>query len=578
VIAGAVVDPRAQAMNGTEQARATEIAIVGGGPVGLALALFLDLYGVRCTLFNTEPTTRWHPKGNTHNQRTMEHYRKLGIAAAVRRLGLPDQHPLDVAYFTRFSGFEIARARIASRAERLARQATDPPTDQFPEPMHRVNQMYVERFMLEHAARRPLITLRFGWEVEDFAQDPAGVTLRARDAAGTVEHWRAAYLVGCDGSRSLVRRMLGIAYEREEHLMNVFMGGAFNSIHMRIPAFGQVLVGDRAWMYLTINPDARAVLISLNGADEFMMHRPAAPGETVDEEALVAFVQRAIGVPIAVEIIGHRPWHAGGYLVAERFQDGRVLLAGDAVHLFTPTGGFGMNTGIDDVANLSWKLAAVLRGWGGPGLIASYEAERRPIAHRNTRVARELGKAWHDVAVSAVIEEDSPQGQRARAEAARSSFVVDNHFVLPEERDFVGVVLGARYDGLPLIVADGVPPPDEYQTYQPSSVPGGRAPHLWVDGQDGVRRSLFDLFGTGFTLLCHGSEGADGGALVAAAERWGLPLAVVTLAGEAARALYPRRLTLVRPDQHVAWRGDAVADAEALLRQVSGHPVFAPAH
>ena len=215
------------------------------------------------------------------------------------------------------------------------------------------------------------------------AEDGDGVSLRASRAAGgeTAEH-RAAYVVGCDGSRSTVRKALGIRYEGEDHLMNVFMGGEFVSIHMSIPGFYEALGPRKAWMYLTINPDTRIVIITLDGAGQFMMHKRRSPGEVVDEDGIRRTIQKAIGADIPVTIVSQRAWNAGGYLVAERFQGGRMLLAGDAAHLFTPTGGFGLNTGIDDCANLAWKLAAVLQGWGGDKLARHLrnraEADRRP--------------------------------------------------------------------------------------------------------------------------------------------------------------------------------------------------------
>src|SRR4051812_18604138 len=250
----------------------TEIAIVGGGPIGLALALHLDMYGVRSTVFNTEPETRWHPKGNIHNARTMELFRKLGIADRIRTLGLPGDHPFDVAYFTRLNAHEIARGRTPSRDARIAMRQTRPATDQLPEPTHRVNQMYVERLLFEEASRRPNITMRFGWTADEFAEDDKGISFVARGAAGDAQPYRATYVVGCDGSRSAVRKAIGIRYAGEDHLMNVFMGGEFVSIHMRIPGFYEALRDRRAWMYLTINPDTRIVIITLNGVDEFMMH------------------------------------------------------------------------------------------------------------------------------------------------------------------------------------------------------------------------------------------------------------------------------------------------------------------
>jgi hypothetical protein len=377
--------------------------------------------------------------------------------------------------------------------------------------------------------------------------------------------------VGCDGSRSTVRKALGIRYEGEDHLMDVFMGGEFVSIHMAIPDFYRTLGPRRAWMYLTINPDTRIVIITLNGADEFMMHKRRGKAETIDDDGIRRTIQKAIGAEIPVKIISQRAWQAGGYLVAERFQHGRMLLAGDAAHLFTPTGGFGLNTGIEDAANMAWKLAAVLEGWGGEKLLASYQAERKPVALRNTEVARSMGKAWHDIAVTAAVEQDSPAGAAERASAAQSSFVVANHFVLPEERDFLGVVLGARYDASPIIVPDGAPPPDQIECYSPSSVPGGRAPHLWLDGSRGPGGSLYDRFGRYFTLLRRGPQPPDAAPLIAAARRAGMPLTVVDVSASAAADLYERPLTLVRPDHHIAWRGDALpADVDGLIATVTG--------
>jgi hypothetical protein len=367
-----------------------------------------------------------------------------------------------------------------------------------------------------------------------------------------------------------VRKALGIRYEGEDHLMNVFMGGEFVSIHMSIPHFYAAL-GDRwAWMYLTVNPDTRIVIITLDGAGEFMMHKRRVPGEVVDQESVTRIIRRAIGADIPVTILGQRAWHAGGYLVAERFQSGRMFLAGDAAHLFTPTGGFGLNTGIDDIANLSWKLAAALQGWGGSTLLASYETERKPIATRNTDVAREMGKAWHDIEVTPAIEQDNAVGAAERAAAAQSSFVLKNHFVLPEERDFVGVVLGARYDASPLVVSDASPPPDEHESYLPSSVPGGRAPHLWLDERRGAGSSLFDHFGRYFTLL-RLAGAPDTTRLEAAAQRAGVPLKLLDVTHPQARELYERKLHLIRPDQHIAWRGDDLPyDVDGLIARVVG--------
>ena len=549
----------------------SSVGIVGGGPIGLALALHLDMYGVKSTVFNTEPEARWHPKGNIHNARTMELFRKLGIADSIRALGLPGDHPFDVAYFTRLNAFEIARGHTPSRNERLRLRDAGAATDQLPEPTHRVNQMYVEQLLFREAASRPNITMRFGWTVEDIAEDKDGVSLKARSAGGAKKAGQFSYIVGCDGGRSTVRRTLGVRYEGEEGLMNVFMSGEIVSIHMSIPQFYEVLGPRRAWMYITANPDTRVVIISLNGVDEFMMHKPRRSGEAIDEDGVRRFVQKAIGAEIAVRIVGQRGWNAGGYLVAECFQRERVLLAGDVVHLFTPTGGFGLNTGIEDVGNLSWKLAAVVQGWGGERLLETYESERKPVALRNAAVAREMGKAWHDLTVTAAIEQDTPAGAAERARAAQSPFVLENHFVRPEDRDWLGVVLGARYDNSPIVIPDGPPPADELERYAASSVPGGRAPHLWLDDKRSSGSSLFDRFGRYFTLLRLPGAPPDTASLEAAARKAGVPLTVLDVAEPRALELYRRKLTLIRPDQHIAWRGDGLPhNVDRLIATVVG--------
>jgi 2-polyprenyl-6-methoxyphenol hydroxylase-like FAD-dependent oxidoreductase len=552
----------------TGGARRVPVAVVGGGPVGLMLALFLDRLGVRCVLFNTDATTRWHPKGSTEGSRTMEHLRRLGLADGVRALGLPSDHPTDVAYFTRFAGHELARLPMPSSAEAAQRKYGVPADDQNPEPIHRANQMHVERFLSEHAGRRPNIVMRFGWEVTGFSEDASGVTLSAAPAgAGAPEQWQAQYLVGCDGGRGVVRRQLGISYQGEPGIEQRYLGGRMFSTYVRAPdLYRDVLQPRRAWQYWAVNPDIRSVLISVNGDDEFLLRTQArVPDQPPEDAAVAAVMRRCAGIDTRIEIIGHAPWTAGMALVAERFGRGRVWLAGDAVHLFTPTGGFGMNTGIDDAANLAWKLAAMVQGWGGPGLLASYEIERRPVALRNTTAARELTVNIGETEVGPAIEEPTPAGEAARGKAGAMLAGFGEQFAS------LGVQLGARYDGSPIIVADGSPPADDFIVYRPSSVPGGRAPHVWLDEARGPGSSLFDRFGGGFTLLRLGSRPPDATPMVKAAAAAQVPLTLLDVADAAARDLYGCDLVLVRPDQHVAWRGNRLAaDPARLFAQVTG--------
>ncbi len=544
------------------------VAIVGGGPVGLMLALFLDFYGVRSVLFNSAATTRWHPKGSTESSRTMEHLRRLGIADDIRKLGLPGDHPTDVAYFTRFGGYELARLPMPSADEVSRRIAAAPTTDQVPEPIHRANQMHVERFLFAHACRRPSIVMRFGWQVDDFAETPSGVVVQAvPENGGAPEHWRAQYLIGCDGGRSFVRHRLGVKFQGDAGIEQRYFGGRMFSTYVRLPnLYRDFLKNRRAWQYWAVNPDIRSSLIAVNGVDEFLFRTQArVPDQPPEDEAVADAMRRCVGAETKLEIVAHEPWTAGMALVAERFGAGRVWLAGDAVHLFTPTGGFGMNTGIDDAVNLAWKLAAMVQGWGGPRLLESYEIERRPIAVRNTNAARQLTLNIGETSIAPEIEQDSAAGEGARAAAGKMLSGFGEQFAS------LGVQLGARYDGSPIIVADDAPPSDDFINYRPSSVPGGRAPHVWLDGGREAGSSLFDRLGTGFTLLRFGSKPPDASAMLAAAAHRKIPLTILDVFGDDARDLYACDLVLIRPDQHVAWRGSRPAPGcDQLLAQVVG--------
>lgn len=543
------------------------IAIVGGGPVGLMLALFLDLYGVRSVLFNTEKTTRWHPKGSTEGSRTMEHFRRLGIAGEIRKLGLPPDHPTDVAYFTRFSGAELARLRMPSTNEAMQKVSNSAKIDQAPEPIHRANQMHVERFLFDYAKSRLNIVMRFGWRAETFEQDADGVNLTAvREPDGMVQTWRAQYLVGCDGGRSLVRRTLGIRFQGEAGIEQRYFGGRMFSTYVRAPALYRDFLGlRRAWQYWAVNPEIRSSMIAVNGRDEFLFRtRATEPDKPPEDAAVSEAMRRCVGVDIDVEILAHEPWTAGMALVSERFADRRVLLAGDAVHLFTPTGGFGMNTGIDDASNLAWKLAAMVQGWGGGGLLASYQIERMPIALRNTDAARKLTANIGETDVDPEIEHDTPAGEAARQAAGAMLANFGEQFAS------IGVQLGARYDGSPVVIPDSVAPADSFVTYTPTSIPGGRAPHIWFDEKRTYGNSLFDRLGAGFTLLRIGSRAPDTSVIMAAAVHQNIPLKVLDVPDTDARDLYERDLVIIRPDQYVAWRGNNSTDPDRLFAQVVG--------
>jgi 2-polyprenyl-6-methoxyphenol hydroxylase-like FAD-dependent oxidoreductase len=542
----------------------TPVLISGGGPVGLVLAIELAGRGVRSILVNTEPTTAVHPQGNTHNARTMEHYRRLGIADRVRAVGLPQDLTTDVIYLTRFTGHEFARIPMPSSTEKKRRIAARDMSFLTPEPIHRSSQFYVETELFAHAETLPEIGLRFGWELIAFDLQDDGVLSTIRNAeTGETETIASRWLAGCDGAQGYTRRALEIPYRGEGGDEVAFFIGRMLSVYIDAPGIYDVMKVDRVWQYWTVNGDGRMCIVTLDAKGKFVVLTRYPESGEPDEADIIRDIRNAMGAEIDIEIISVREWTAGNALVADRYGDDRVMLAGDAVHLFTPTGGFGMNTGIEDAVNLGWKFAAVHHGFAPEAVLSTYETERRPIGIRNTQSSRKLASDVATIEVPEALEQDTEEGVRARAELGRhlSGFT--------EEFASLGIQLGARYDASPLIVADGTnPPPDSAVDYVPSACPGGRAPHVWLD--DGA--SIHDRFGKWFTLLKFGMADTNTASFGAAASAQNVPLDIIDISEQAARDLYQCGFALIRPDHHVAWRGDALpADAAALIRQVSGN-------
>ena len=541
----------------------TDVVIVGGGPAGLMLANELGRRGVRAVLLDQDAATAINPQANATQARTMEHYRRLGFADEVRAEGLPPDYPTDIAYYTSFSRYELARFRLPSAAEAKDMVRLLSGSWSAAELPHRVSQMYVERVLHRHAAVLPGIELRYDHRVTAVADHGDHVSATAEGPGGPVRV-TGRYLVGCDGPRSLVRQHLGIRYQGESGTVREFVGGAMHAVYLRSDAVYDAFAGAPAWMNVNVNHRRRCFFIAVDGKSEFVFHTQLKPGEdrdAVSETQARAMFAQCMGRPVDFEIISRTSWTAGFTLVAERLQAGRLFIAGDAAHLFTPTGGLGYNNAIEDAVNLGWKLAAVIRGWGGPALLASYHAERHPAAVRNTGYARGFADSLGGFRADPELEDDTPEGAAARATA---SAYFDRHG--RSEFNIPGITFGTRYDGSPILMADGTaPPPDRANEYVPTACPGGRAPHLWLDGAT----SLFDRLGFEFTLLRLGGARNTQG-LETAAARAGLPLAIVDLDGDEARDLYAADYALIRPDQTVAWRGNAAADAAGIVDTVRG--------
>ncbi len=537
-----------------------DVLVAGAGPCGLMLANELGLRNVPCLLVDPKSTTAFNPQANATQARTMEHFRRIGIAQQVRALGLPGDHPTDIAYFTRFARHELARLRLPTAAQATEQIKTMSGSWSAAELPHRVSQKFVEAVLREHAEQRTGRRIGFGWRLQSFDDTGDSVVARvAPVAGGDAVTVRARYLVGADGARSGVRTALGIDMAGATGLQRQFMGGKMFAIYLRAPAFYERYPHDIAWMYVSVNHERRVFMASVDGRGEFAFHAAVHPHETPEdwthEDARRIFAE-ASGMDIPIDILSTGVWIAGHSLVAERYQRGRVFIAGDAAHLFTPTGGLGYNTAVGDAVNLGWKLAAVVKGQAQPALLDTYEQERRPIGLRNTAYAREFADSVGLFEVTPALEADDSTGAQLRAQASE---VLGAH--VRREFNIPGVTFGERVDASPIVFGDPAQAPtDQANAYLPSTRPGGRLPHRWLNGE----RSLYDQLGFEWTVLAPPHAVAEAERLARAGHAAGLAVTVLTLAAEESGDLLDDGLLLVRPDQIVAWRGTDVADAAAI--------------
>ncbi len=529
----------------------TDVCIVGAGPVGSALALELRLRGVSCVVVEKTQDISYDMRAMNNDMRTMEHLRRWGLADRLRTLNpVPPEFQKDICFCTALHGEELGVWRAYGwRAEDsvdISAEAGQP-----------ISQKHTGRVLREGAEHAGAI-VALGWECVGLSQteDHVFANLLSADQKSQATI-KASYLVGCDGGRSTVRSAAAITRSGA--------GGMGKHVHVVVGCPG--LLSDvpisPAAFYIVFNPAAGGLLLP-SATDEFNFH---IAGLDADDDItgldLEGLARTMTGLDAPMEIKSVSP-----YLIHERIADayrsGRVFIAGDAAHLFCPFGGFNMNTGISDAANLGWKLAACVQGWGGDVLLDSYGDERRPIALRNCAEATFNVNALV-AAVSTVMQDGIPEGNDQDADQRRREIGQMLYDRTYREWNVLGVVLDQRYDGSPVVIDDGSDVPQwDVSTYVPSAKPGHRAPHAWLNSG----ASLYDACGQGFALLDLGADPDDVAALAGAAGERGIPLNVVAVAEPAIRGLYETPLALIRPDQHVAWRGSSAGDDPLALIDV----------
>ena len=530
------------------------VLIVGAGPTGLALASELGWRGIRCLIIEQGDGQVEFPTTNLANTRTCEHLRRWGLADRMRHeSGFPTDYPRNYVFVTRVDGYEIARFNHPANGDPNSRSPHSP------EGRLWISKPYFDPVLRNHVSTLPSVEVRYLNSLESFRQDSERVLADVADVqTGQRETIEADYLIGSDGGRSTVRQQLGT------ELQGIFAQGMNVAVLFRSPLLTLTPHGP-AVMYQIINAQTQGAIAAVDGKELWRLNIRAVRQEELDSLNAPEKLRYALGENIPFELLQVRPW-TGHCVVAEHYGQGRVFLAGDAAHLLWPAGGFGMNTGVGDAVDLGWKLAAVIRGWGGPHLLDSYEKERRPIGMINVNEAGEM-RAGYDTQIpfSPLLDANTEEGNQIR-EKARSAIMRTR--AKEFEHDSAGIELGYRYENSPICVSDGTPPPPlDHGLYVASTWPGARAPHVWL--KDG--RSTLDLFGKGFTLLVLDGKNIDASEFTAAATNTGIHLDVVISDEPKIREAYERRFVLVRPDGHVAWRSDSMpANAAKIIDQVRG--------
>jgi len=541
----------------------TQVAVFGAGPVGLSLAIDLAWRGIRVVI--VEQRAAGEPpsvKCNHIASRTMEAFRRLGFVDKIRAAGLPDDYPNDVVFRTRASGYELTRIHIPCRRDRYRDNSGPDGSWATPEPAHRCNQIYFEPVLYAQAAAQERITILNDCRVESIGQDETRAWLNVVNLKGGDEFQvHADHVVGCDGGRSLARKAIGAMLSGDEVIQRV------QSSFIRAPELIRRITKPDAWMSYLYNPQRAGNLVAIDGRELWLVHNYLLPGEqgfdSVDRDACIRLLL-GVDESFRYELLAEEDW-IGRRLVVDKLQEGRVFICGDAAHLWVPYAGYGMNAGIADALNLSWMLAAHLNGWAPAGILHGYEIERLPITDQVSRFAMRhaAGAIAERTGLPTELENATEEGAAARSAVGAAAYALH-----VQQFACAGLNYGYFYPDSPLILYDGEAQPHyTMHDYTPSTVPGCRLPHLWL----GDGRSLYSELGPEFTLLRF-DPSIDVLPLLAAARHKKVPLKLLDLNFAVVPAPYRHALYLSRPDQHIAWRGDAApSDPDRIIAAITGH-------
>jgi 2-polyprenyl-6-methoxyphenol hydroxylase-like FAD-dependent oxidoreductase len=523
--------------------RKYQVVIVGGGPVGVALAVELGLRGISCALIERRLEPQRIPKGQNLTQRAMEHFRAWGVAEAVRAVRiLPPEFPMSgiVAYRDLNGQYwyapplrEIVNAYYFEKNERLP-------------------QYLVEEVLRQRMAGLAGVDARFGWTAENIEQDGNGVRVAATGPSGARETFDADYVVGCDGGHSIVRRELAIARSGAD-FDQVMVLALFRSreLHEKLGRFPPRST------YRVLHPDLKGYWQFFGRVDvgeSWFFHSPVPADTTQDNYDFLALLHKAAGFSFACDFDYVGFWDLR-IAVAERYQVGRAFIAGDAAHSHPPYGGYGLNNGLDDVANLGWKLAATLQGWGGEGLLQSYTTERQPIFMETGRDFIEAGIQRDRI----FLDRYDPDRDRAEFEAAWKE-----HAGAAAPRV---LTYEPHYEGSPIVFG----PAGGASSARGSHGFKARAGHHLPPQLLSSGRNVFEELGPEFTLLAFDGDDRTVAAFETAARALGVPLKIVRDTFDGGRTGYEAKLILVRPDRYVAWAADrAPTDAAAILSKAVG--------